>query len=82
MNSPRHGTNNLAGTICVFGRCVNFMGSHYEKWTGLKKNRAVSLALSPIVSHLFLIGPECKPFLLALDPDGLERIRQFHGFGM
>jgi hypothetical protein len=47
---------------------------------GLKNSRAVSLVDPPIVSHLFFISPECKPFVLALNPDGLERICQSYVF--
>ena len=67
--------SNLKGAAYVFGLCVNLMGSHHEKGMGLKKSRAVSLVGSSTLSHLFLICPECQPFVLALDPDGLERIR-------
>jgi hypothetical protein len=44
----------------------------------LKNRRVVCLMVSPIVSHLSTICPERKPFLLALDPQGLVRICQLH----
>ena len=44
----------------------------------LKNSRVVCLIISPIVSHLSTICPECKPFLLGLDPKGLVRICQLY----
>jgi hypothetical protein len=44
----------------------------------LKNRRVVCLIISPSLSHLSVICPECKPFLLALDPQGLVRICQSH----
>jgi hypothetical protein len=34
--------------------------------------------LFPFLSHLFTMRPDGKPFFLALDPYGLERIHQSH----
>jgi hypothetical protein len=47
----------------VVGQCIS-----------LKTSRAVCLIVSPIISHLSTICPDCKPLLLGLDPQGLVRI--------
>lgn len=48
----------------------------------LNTHRAVSFLIGitaiPLVTHLFTLRPDGKPFFLALDPDGLERIHQSH----
>jgi hypothetical protein len=47
----------------VFGQCMS-----------LKTSRVVCLVVSPMISHLSTICPDCKPLLLGLDPQGLVRI--------
>jgi hypothetical protein len=44
----------------------------------LKNSRVVCPIVSPIVSYLFAICPECKPFLLTLDPQGLVGICELY----
>jgi hypothetical protein len=53
-------------------RMLGVFGEHMS----LMNSRVVCLIVSPVISHLSAICPDCKPLLLALDPQGLVRICQ------